>query len=79
MIIIHHMNENTLPRLAAGALRERLRVMPAVIVSGARQAGKSTLVQEPWQGSGTMPRSTISMSATSSGATQWRWLAGRRA
>jgi predicted AAA+ superfamily ATPase len=50
MIIIHHMNENTLPRLAAGALRERLRVMPAVIVSGARQAGKSTLVQEPVAG-----------------------------
>jgi len=46
MIIIHEMKETTLPRLAAEALRERLQVMPAVVVSGARQAGKSTLVQE---------------------------------
>lgn len=46
MIIIHGMKETTLPRLAAAALRERLQVMPAVVVSGARQAGKSTLVQE---------------------------------
>ena len=45
MIIIHGMKE-TMPRLAAAALRERLQVMPAVVVSGARQAGKSTLVQE---------------------------------
>ena len=43
MIIIHGMNESPLPRAAAGALRERLRVMPAVVVSGARQTGKSTL------------------------------------
>ena len=43
MIIIHGMNESLLPRAAAGALRERLRVMPAVVVSGARQTGKSTL------------------------------------
>ena len=46
MIIIHAMNEKVLPRVAATALRERLQVMPAVVVSGARQAGKSTLVQE---------------------------------
>ena len=46
MIIIHGMKQTTLPRLAAAALRERLQVMPAVVVSGARQAGKSTLVQE---------------------------------
>lgn len=46
MIIIHSMSDTTLPRLAAAALRERLQVMPAVVVSGARQAGKSTLVQE---------------------------------
>jgi predicted AAA+ superfamily ATPase len=46
MIIIHGMKGTTLPRLAAAALRERLQVMPAVVVSGARQAGKSTLVQE---------------------------------
>ncbi|MBM4119181.1 ATP-binding protein, partial [bacterium] len=35
---------NTLPRLVEGALAERLRVMPAVVVTGARQTGKSTLV-----------------------------------
>ena len=46
MIIIHTMNINTLPRLVAGSLHERLRVMPAVVVTGARQTGKSTLVQE---------------------------------
>jgi uncharacterized protein len=46
MIIIHGMSDPSLPRLAAAALRERLAVMPAVVVSGARQAGKSTLVQE---------------------------------
>src|SRR5438552_1963475 len=46
MIIIHTMNINTLPRLVAGSLHERLRVMPAVVVTGARQTGKSTMVQE---------------------------------
>jgi uncharacterized protein len=50
MIIIHVMNAKTLPRLAAAALRERLAVMPAVVVSGPRQAGKSTLVQGPAAG-----------------------------
>jgi predicted AAA+ superfamily ATPase len=44
MIIIH--NVNTLPRLVEPALTERLRVMPAVVVTGARQTGKSTLVAE---------------------------------
>lgn len=33
----------TLPRLAISALKERLRVMPAVVLMGARQTGKSTL------------------------------------
>jgi len=41
MIILHGMN--TLPRLVGTALAERLRVMPAVVVTGARQTGKSTL------------------------------------
>ncbi len=41
MIIIHGMNN--LPRLAESALVERLRVMPAVVVTGARQSGKTTL------------------------------------
>lgn len=44
MIIIHGMK--TLPRLVESALAERLRVMPAVIVTGARQTGKSTLAAE---------------------------------
>lgn len=42
MIIIHVMK--TLPRLVEAALIDRLRVMPAVVVTGARQTGKSTLV-----------------------------------
>jgi len=33
----------TLPRLVEPALAQRLRVMPAVVVTGARQTGKSTL------------------------------------
>lgn len=45
MIIIPVMRN--LPRLAAGAVADRLRVMPAVVVTGARQTGKSTLVAEP--------------------------------
>jgi len=36
----------TLPRLVASALGERLRAMPALVVTGPRQAGKSTLVQQ---------------------------------
>jgi predicted AAA+ superfamily ATPase len=43
MTIIHDMK--TLPRLVGAALAERLRVMPAVVVSGARQTGKSTLAE----------------------------------
>ena len=46
MIIIHHVMENTLPRLVVPSLERRLRVMPAVIVTGARQTGKSTLARE---------------------------------
>ena len=46
MIIIHDMNTATLPRLVSAALAERLRAMPAVVVTGPRQAGKSTLVQQ---------------------------------
>lgn len=43
MIIIHAMA--TEPRHAATALRRAAKVMPAVIVTGARQTGKSTLVR----------------------------------
>jgi hypothetical protein len=46
MIIIHGMNTNTLPRLVVQSLNDRLRVMPAVVVTGARQTGKSTMAQE---------------------------------
>lgn len=41
MTIIHAMK--ALPRLVGHALAERLRVMPAVVITGARQTGKSTL------------------------------------
>ena len=43
MTIIHAMKP--LPRLVGAALAERLRVMPAVVVTGARQTGKSTLAE----------------------------------
>jgi hypothetical protein len=43
MIIIHRMK--ALPRLVSAALSERMRVMPAVVVTGARQTGKSTLAE----------------------------------
>jgi len=44
MNIIHPMK--TLPRLVDDALAARLRAMPAVVLSGARQTGKSTLVEQ---------------------------------
>lgn len=44
MIIIHAMNDWALPRLLAQPVAAALRVMPAVVVTGARQTGKSTLV-----------------------------------
>lgn len=46
MIIIHGMETPSLPRLVAHSLAERLGAMPAVVVTGARQTGKSTLAQE---------------------------------
>ena len=46
MNIIHGMNDRTLPRLMVPSLADRLGVMPAVVVTGARQTGKSTLAQE---------------------------------
>jgi len=36
MIIIHLMNKDILPRFVADSLTDRLRVMRAVIVTGAR-------------------------------------------
>jgi predicted AAA+ superfamily ATPase len=44
MNIIHAVM--TLPRLVDDALAARLRVMPAVVLTGARQTGKSTLVEK---------------------------------
>ena len=40
------MNDIALPRLVEAGLDARLRVMPAVVVTGARQTGKSTLARE---------------------------------
>ena len=44
MIIIQHM-DNSLPRALAPQLRAHLDVMPVVVVTGARQTGKTTLAQ----------------------------------
>ena len=46
MDIIHTMGNTVLSRLVGPSLEERLGVMPAVVVTGARQTGKSTLVRE---------------------------------
>jgi predicted AAA+ superfamily ATPase len=46
MIIIHSVNGLTARRAVEGALAAALEVMPAVVVTGARQTGKSTLVSE---------------------------------
>ncbi len=44
------MNTATLPRMVIRALDDRLRVMPAVVVTGARQTGKSTLAVDLTRG-----------------------------
>lgn len=46
MIIIHDVTDTTLPRVVARSLVARLEVMPALVVTGARQTGKSTLAQQ---------------------------------
>lgn len=46
MIIIHDVNTKPLPRFLSAALRDRLRIMPVVVVTGARQTGKSTLARD---------------------------------
>jgi predicted AAA+ superfamily ATPase len=45
MHIIHDVNREIRPRHLQRRLVDHLRVMPAVVVTGARQTGKSTLVQ----------------------------------
>lgn len=47
MIIIHDMD--ALPRLVTAALRLAERAMPVVVLTGARQSGKSTLAQDAAQ------------------------------
>ena len=44
MIFSQGMLQPTLPRLVARSLEERLRIMPAVVVTGARQSGKSEIL-----------------------------------
>ena len=39
------MNNRPLPRAVSGTLDSMMRVMPAVVVAGARQTGKSTLAR----------------------------------
>lgn len=51
------MNRQRLPRHVGTALNERLRVMPAVVVTGARQTGKSTLAE--WLTPGTRRYRTL--------------------
>jgi predicted AAA+ superfamily ATPase len=47
MIIIHGMNNaSARPRLLQVSLARALSIMPVVVVTGARQAGKTTLVRE---------------------------------
>src|SRR5688500_16217721 len=45
MIIVHVVNGSLKPRHASATLKDRLRVMPAVVLGGARQTGKSTLAE----------------------------------
>lgn len=46
MIIIHDVNDDlALPRHVDAALRRALATMPAVVITGARQTGKSTIAQ----------------------------------
>jgi phage/plasmid-associated DNA primase len=68
MIIIHVIK--ALPRLVGAALAERMRVMPAVVVTGARQTGKSTFSDGSSRAHGAMPHSTISMCSMPPGATR---------
>jgi hypothetical protein len=45
MTIMHNMNDGFLPRHLGTLLGAALGVMPAVVITGARQTGKSTLAQ----------------------------------
>lgn len=52
MIIIHTMNDLILPRAISPRLDAMMRVMPAVVVCGARQTGKTTLARAFGSGGG---------------------------
>jgi hypothetical protein len=60
---IHGVMARILPRHAQAPLADRLRVMPAVVVTGARQTGKSTPVQDL----------TPAGSSRSTTSTRWSW------
>src|SRR5690349_8079985 len=45
VVIITHPMGDLLPRALAAALKDRLKRAPAVVVTGARQTGKTTLVR----------------------------------
>ena len=44
MIVMHVMTNHPLPRLLTGAVERIADTMPVVVITGARQTGKSTLV-----------------------------------
>jgi hypothetical protein len=44
MNIIHDVNRLLLPRFLSGTVRRMADVMPVVVVTGARQTGRSTSV-----------------------------------
>ena len=46
MIIIQVMNDQVLPRSLQSPLRKAAHTMPVVVITGARQTGKSTLVRD---------------------------------
>src|SRR5436305_15137481 len=46
MLIIHVMNDQALPRSLQPALRAAAHTMPVVVITGARQTGKGTLVRD---------------------------------
>lgn len=55
MIIIDTMNSLILPRAVGRRLEGMMKVMPAVVVSGARQTGKSTLARSFGQAESSSP------------------------
>jgi len=50
MVIIHDVNDMFLPRHVQASLARRLSLMPVVVVTGARQTGKTTLAKASTKG-----------------------------